>query len=154
VIVVPVSRNAARAFVREHHRHGIRPPSSEVLRAGLELDGQLVAVGTAGMPCRELMDGYTIEVARVCTLGDRNACSQLYGALCRAAKALGWRRAVTYTLASESGSSVRAAGFTLDAQIAARSRQIQSGARPRYQTNLLGENVAPEEPRLRWSRLL
>jgi hypothetical protein len=39
------------------------------------------------------------------------ACSMLYGAAWRAARALGYRRLVTYTLASEGGASLRAAGW-------------------------------------------
>ena len=39
-------------------------------------------------------------------------CSALYGACRRAAWALGYRRLVTYTLPSESGSSLRGAGWT------------------------------------------
>ena len=37
-------------------------------------------------------DGTTIEVTRVCTDGTANACSLLYGAMWRAAKALGYLR--------------------------------------------------------------
>ena len=59
----------------------------------------------------ESMDGETIEIVRVATTGTRNANSKLYGAICRAATALGYGRAVTYTLDSESGVSLRASGF-------------------------------------------
>ncbi len=58
-------------------------------------------------------DGWTLEVNRVCTDGARNACSMLYGAAWRAAKALGYRRLVTYTLPEEGGASLRAAGWKL-----------------------------------------
>jgi hypothetical protein len=37
----------------------------------------------------------------------------LYGASWRAAKAMGYRRMITYTQADESGASLRAAGFVL-----------------------------------------
>lgn len=50
-------------------------------------------------------------IVRVATDGAANACSQLYGALCRAGKALGYREAWTYTLPGEPGTSLRAAGF-------------------------------------------
>ena len=58
-------------------------------------------------------NGYTLEVNRVCTDGARNACSMLYGAAWRAAKALGYRRLITYTLPAEGGASLRAAGWKL-----------------------------------------
>jgi hypothetical protein len=36
----------------------------------------------------------------------------IYGALCRAAKALGYKEVWTYTLPAEPGASLRAAGFS------------------------------------------
>jgi hypothetical protein len=59
-----------------------------------------------------LDDGWTAEVIRVAVLeGQRNACSKLYSAAKRAAQAMGYRRVLTYTLASEPGSSLKAAGW-------------------------------------------
>ena len=51
------------------------------------------------------------NIARIGTVGVKNGCSMLYGALCRAATALGYREAWTYTLPDEPGTSLRAAGF-------------------------------------------
>lgn len=153
-----MTRTQTRAFVRAHHRHGRRPPASEILRAGLEHDGELVAVAIAGIPARELMDGYTIEISRVCVRAGVdptvNACSRLYGALCRAAAALGWRRAISYTLDHEPGTSLRAAGFQPVDDVPARSRAVKLGGRPRYQENLLGEVVELETAKVRWERRL
>ena len=53
----------------------------------------------------------------------------LLAAACRAARALGYRRLVTYTLASESGASLRAAGFRQLYTVRARSWHTPS--RPR-----------------------
>lgn len=116
--VVPVSLATARAYVAQHHRHS-EPPIGHKFSIGLEIDGQLVGVVIAGRPvARAWDDGRTIELLRVTTLGrdagGNNACSRLYGAACRAAAAMGYRRAVTYVLDSEPGTSVRAAGFTED----------------------------------------
>lgn len=63
---------------------------------------------------RWLDDGITLEVNRCCTDGTKNACSLLYGAAWRAAKALGYKRIYTYTRVSELGASLRAAGWTCD----------------------------------------
>jgi hypothetical protein len=52
-----------------------------------------------------------VEVTRVCTDGTRNACSLLYAAAWQAARALGYRRLITYTQAGQSGASLRAAGW-------------------------------------------
>ena len=62
---------------------------------------------------RLLDNGWTAEVTRLCTDGSRNACSMLYGAAWRAARALGYRRLITYILAEESGISLTASGFRL-----------------------------------------
>lgn len=52
-----------------------------------------------------------MEVTRLCTDGEPNGCSMLYGAARRAAIAKGYRRGLTYILASETGASLRAAGW-------------------------------------------
>jgi hypothetical protein len=65
-----------------------------------------------GRPVARMLDnGWTLEVNRCCTDGTRNACSLLYGAAWRAAKALGYRRLITYTLPEEGGASLRGAGW-------------------------------------------
>jgi hypothetical protein len=74
-------------------------------------------------------NGWTLEVTRCCTDQTRNACSMLYAAAWRAAKALGYRRLITYTLASEGGSSLKAAGWKVIHQTRAQSWDRQS--RPR-----------------------
>lgn len=152
--LVPVSRDEAKAFVREHHRHNVRPPSCEVLRSGVAVEGVLVGVALAGMPARELMDGRTLEITRVCTTGHENACTRLYGSIARAAQALGWRRLYTYTREGEPGTSPKAAGFVIDGYVPGRSRATKNGSRPRYDTNLLGERVAGHDdgPKIRWRR--
>jgi hypothetical protein len=149
--LVPLSQRQAAVFIREHHRHS-NPDRGDIFRVGLEADGELVAVATAGRPkAAGLQDGRTIEITRVCSLGAENACSMLYGALCRAAKALGYERAYTYTLASEPGSSPRAAGFHFDAVVGERNWAEESGY-ARYSENLLGETMTPSGPKKRWRR--
>lgn len=58
-----------------------------------------------------LDNGLTLEVNRLCTDGTKNACSFLYAAAWRAARAMGYRKIVTYILDTESGASLRAAGW-------------------------------------------
>lgn len=142
---VPLRQRDALAFVRAHHRHS-DPPRGDVIRVGLADNDELVAVGMAGRPvARCLDDGRTLEVLRVCTLGQPNACSQLYGALARAGGALGWRRVITYTLAEEPGSSLRAAGFTVDAELDGRVGW-SCPSRPR------GDHGHDGVARIRWTR--
>jgi len=108
----PVKRDDARPFIRDHHRHhGV--PTGFMWAHGVHDDnGELVGVATVGRPvARELDDGLTCEVTRLCTNGTPNACSMLYGAARRAAIAKGFRRGLTYILASEDGASLIAAGW-------------------------------------------
>jgi hypothetical protein len=58
-----------------------------------------------------LDDGWTLEVNRCCTDGVRNGCSMLYGKAWQVAKALGYRKLITYTLPAEGGASLRGAGW-------------------------------------------
>lgn len=156
--LVPVTLAEARRFVAAHHRHN-GPPLTWRFGVGLaDGDGALVGVALAGNPvARKLAQAEprTVEVTRVCTVGDRNANSRLYGAICRAAAALGFTSAVTYTLDSESGSSLRAAGFLPDGPATTRPGQTWAmPSRPRVETNLFGEPTTPDEPKTRWRRNL
>ena len=151
--LVPINITDAKRFVGRHHRHN-RPPVSGLFAVGLENGGGLIGVAIAGRPvARPLQDGSTVEITRVCTLEHKNANSRLYGAITRAAKALGYRRAYSYTLQSESGASLKAAGFVVDAILPARATW-NCPARQRVQTDLFGEETRPSEPKIRWLKML
>jgi hypothetical protein len=76
-------------------------------------DGKLVGVAIAVRPiCRRLDDGLTLEVLRVCTDGTANACPLLYARCAKIGRLMGYERIITYTLAWESGASLRAVGAT------------------------------------------
>jgi len=120
-----VTFRQAVVFVEKHHRHN-KPPRGHKFSIGL-FNGKLVGVVMAGRPvARAFDDGLTLEINRTCTLGHKNANSMLYGAAWRAAKAMGYRRAVTYTRKDESGVSLRAAGWRKVAELSARSSWAQS----------------------------
>ncbi len=145
----PVGLTEARTFVGQVHRHNL-PPKFGTFAVGAERDGELIGVAIVGRPvARALDDGFTAEVSRLATDGTPNACSMLYGACSRAAKALGYRRLITYTLQSESGISLRASGWTLDDTLAARP-SWDCPSRPRVQTDLFGNERRPSEPKYRW----
>lgn len=154
----PVTATEARRFVNEHHRHNEAPTSTQVSFAvGLYEGDTLMGVATAGRPvARALCDGFTLEINRTCLAGEvGNGNSRLYGAICRAAKALGYRKVITYTLHEESGASLLAAGFERVADIGSRSWRDSSVARPRYDSNLFGErNNAANAAKWRWERVL
>ena len=112
--VVPVHLRKANEFVRAHHRHS-RPVAGYKFAIGVMRGEQLVGVAIAGRPVAcYLDDGQALEITRVCTDGTRNASSMLYGAMRRAARAMGYEPIITYTLPEEGGASLRAAGFRLD----------------------------------------
>lgn len=113
-----MSLRRANAFVQEHHRHH-RPVQGAkfALAVALSATDGICGVAIVGRPvARHLDDGWTLEVTRLCTDGTPNACSKLYAAACRAARALGYTRLITYTLPAEGGASLRAAGWCLVGQ--------------------------------------
>jgi hypothetical protein len=111
--VVPMTLAEANHFVETHHRHHGKVQGHK-FSIGLHADERIAGVAIVGRPvARHLDDGMTLEITRCCTDGVRNGCSMLYGAAWRAAKALGYRRLITYVLADESGSSLRASGWRL-----------------------------------------
>jgi len=92
-----------------------------------------------------LDDGLTAEVLRLCTDGTKNACSMLYGAAARAAKAMGYTSIITYTLAIEAGSSLKASGWRnerltrggkWDRTNRTRSRSLNEGPKKRWRKDL------------------
>lgn len=149
----PVTLAEARRFVGQHHRHNL-PPRGHLFSVGVEARGELVGVAIASRPvARMLDDGRTIEVVRTCTDGTENANSKLYGAVIRAASALGYERAYTYTLATESGASLKASGWTRDADLTPRP-SWDTPSRPRQQIDLFGNDRRPPCAKVRWIKRL
>jgi hypothetical protein len=127
--VVPLTLDEANEFVLRHHRHH-KKVAGHKFSLGAQLDGAIVGVAIVGRPVsRHRDDGMTLEVTRLATDGTRNACSFLYGAAARAAMALGYARIGTYILASETGASLRAAGWRLIAKTPGKSWSVPSRAR-------------------------
>ena len=111
---VPITFKEACDFIARYHRHH-KPKVGHKFSIGVMVDDRLVGVAVCGRPVsRYLDDGYTCEINRVCTDGTRNACSFLYGACCRIAKIMGYKKIITYTLESENGASLKASGFYFD----------------------------------------
>lgn len=114
--VTTIGFSEAAAFVKKYHRH-CKPPIGHKFSLACYHNGNLCGVAICGRPVsRHYDNGDTIEITRLCTNGVRNACSKLYGAACRYARKVGYKKVITYTLESETGSSLRAANFTLDAE--------------------------------------
>lgn len=137
-IVIPISLKQANNFVEIHHRHNGRTAvdgGKFAIAASYKNQG-IVGVAIAGRPLSRVLDisfpldfkitkselkqGFspndellTLEVTRCCTIPDapKNTCSFLYGACWKIARAMGYGRLITYTLATESGSSLKGAGW-------------------------------------------
>ena len=138
--ITPISLEEANAFVETHHRHH-KPVVGHKFSVGVS-DGTIRGCAIVGRPVsRHLDDGWTLEVNRVCTDGTRNACSMLYGAAWRVAKALGYRRLITYTMPEEGGYSLRGAGWLLVGTRGGGNWNVKS--RPRIDTanHLAGQKL-------------
>ncbi len=111
--VVPLTFPAANECVRMWHRHHAPLPGGFAWYCiGAVEDGTVVGAAICGRPTnRNNDDGQTVEVIRLATDGTPNACSMLYGAAARTARSMGAARIITYTLDSEGGASLRAAGW-------------------------------------------
>lgn len=139
--VVPIPLDEANAYVERHHRHS-NPTVGHKFSIAAAIGDEVVGVAIVGRPlARPLDDGWTLEVLRLCSTGERNVGSFLYGACWRATRTLGYRKLVTYTLTSESGSSLRAAGWRVVGEVKARSWTTPS--RPRVDKH-------PLQERFRW----
>ena len=118
--LMPMTLREANHFVEQFHRHNGRTSrDGGKFAIGATCQGELVAVAIVGRPlARMLDDSVTAEVLRVCTRSEapRNSNSFLYAACWRAWRAMGGKKLVTYTLASESGDSLRGAGWKVIAE--------------------------------------
>ena len=139
--IVPIGLKAANKYVAAYHRHH-KPVRGCKFCVSVEDDsGVCCGVAICGRPISRYLDnGTTLEITRVCTNGTKNACSMLYGACIRAARALGYKKVITYTLLSETGASLKAANFINDGIAGG---LIWTGKRKR-------DNGVPPEKKTRW----
>lgn len=147
----PVAWSDAKRFVADHHRH-CPPPAGwrfgTGLRNGPGIDS-LIGVVIVGRPVARALDQKrVVEVNRLCIRDDIsrdlvwNACSMGYAWASKQARKRGFQRIVTYTLESEDGTSLRAAGWVPEAKT--RGGTWNCPSRPR-------EDKTSTEPKVRWS---
>ncbi len=142
--LVPITLRQANNFVSKYHRHH-KPSRGHKFSIGVCENGRLVGVCICGRPVsRYLDDGMTLEVNRLCTDGTKNACSILYAAAWRAARAMGYSKIITYILESETGVSLKAAGWLCEG----RAGGIEWNGRSCPQD----KNQYPHEMKTRWSK--
>lgn len=145
--LAPISLREANAAVTKWHRHH-KPARGQKFSISC-LDGwRLCGAAIVGRPvARGSDDGLTAEVLRLVTDGTRNACSILYAASARACQAMmGYEKVQTYILDSESGTSLKAAGWKFEAMTA--GGDWNSSARTGRRTD------QPMGPKQRWVKIL
>lgn len=150
----PITLREANAYVAQNHRHN-KPTNGHKWSIACYDGDRLCGVAICGQPiARKLDDGLTIEARRVCTDGTKNACSCLYGACARIAKEFGYRRIITYILEIESGTSLKASGWTMTEEKAGGvSWDMPSRRREDSQITLFGEERKyPDCKKQRWEK--
>lgn len=115
MIAVPIELRDAQAYINEYHRHHQAAHRDKFRIAAMD-DGEIIGVVQVGRPVsRVLDDGKTLEVLRLCTNGKKDVCSFLYSRAARIAKEMGYTKIITYILESETGTSLKASGWKLEA---------------------------------------
>lgn len=151
----PITLRDAQTFISQHHRHS-DPPQGWLCGVSVWNNETIVAVGVLGRPvAQQLQDGQTAEITRVATIEANNVATMIYGALCRVAEGLGYTRVISYTLASETGATLRAAGFTYAATVDARASWSRPNRERPDQLNLFGFRPRRDPgAKVRWERHL
>lgn len=139
IAIVPIFQKEAFNFVQQYHRHHKKPVGS-VFQIAVTNGEKIVGVAIVGRPNGRMQwDGFTLEVTRLCTDGTPNACSILYAACWRAAKAMGYRKLITYILNTEPGTSLKASGWKLIGERGGGSWSVKS--RPRIDKHPLQKKL-------------
>ena len=117
--VKPITIKKANEFVSIYHRHH-RPTSRNSGRwaiAAYHIDSdELVGVAIVGNPVSATyMDGVTAEITRLCVSdkSPKGTCSFLISRCSTIWKMMGGEKIITYTLSSETGASLKGAGWQL-----------------------------------------
>ncbi|HTF68645.1 MAG TPA: XF1762 family protein [Edaphobacter sp.] len=143
--IIPISLRQANEYVRTHHRHHSVVQGNK-FSVGARAAQEMVGVVIVGRPvARMLDDGMTVEVTRLCTNGAANACSFLYAAAAKISREMGYSRIVTYILASESGLSLKAAGWL---------RSVESSGGTWSRPSRPRKDSHPLEAKVRWEKRL
>lgn len=139
--IVPITLREANAYVDKYHRHHNASRGCKFAIGCMNGD-ELCGVAICGRPVGRYLDnGLTLEITRLCTDGTRNACSKLYSACVKVAKAMGYEKVVTYILQSENGASLKASNFTCEGEA---GKPMWTGTRKR-------DNGVPQEKKQRYA---
>ena len=144
--IVPITLKKANEIVTQWHRHH-KPSVGHKFSIALMENEDYIGIAICGRPvARGSDDGFTLEVARLCTNGTPNACSKLYGACARVAKEMGYVKIQTYILESEPGVSLKASGWIMEA--------VTTGGQWKRTDGVINRTDQPTEPKQRWVKFL
>lgn len=110
--IIPLELRQANELVTKWHRHH-KPCRGHRFSIGcLNNDGELVGAAIVGRPVSRMFEqAEVLEITRLVTNGEKNACSFLYSAVARIGKELGYKKIQTYILDSENGASLKASNY-------------------------------------------
>lgn len=147
IAVRPIELKSANAFIAELHRHH-KPVQGHRFSLSAWDGERMVGVATVGRPVARMGGDplKVLEVTRLCTDGTPNACSALYAAAARVGRAAGYERIQTYILATEPGTSLKAAGWVYEGE-AGGGQWHHTDGKPR-------RTDQPTEKKQRWARVL
>ena len=133
--------------VAELHRHH-RPAHGHRFSIGAKDESEVLrGAAIIGRPVGRKNPQYEwAEVTRLVTDGTENACSFLYGAAARICKEMGFTRIQTFILESESGVSLKAAGWSFDCMSEGGNWNVPSRGGRRIDQ--------PQERKQRWYKAL
>ena len=147
--IIPLELSNANALVGRWHRHH-KPAQGHKFSIGVfdTKENALVGAAIIGRPVARMVNHKTtVEVVRLVTDGTKNACSILYAAAARSAREMGYEKIQTYILESETGASLKAAGWYLDAEFA-------GGGQWKHTDGKMRRTDQPTSLKQRWAKLL
>ena len=141
--IAPCTLKEANEYVTLHHRHHKPSTGHKFSVKVVDDNNRTCGVAICGRPVSRYLDnGEILEINRLCTNGDYNVCSMLYGACARIAKNMGYRKIITYILLSENGASLKASNFVCEGEAGG---ELWTGRRSGR------DNGVPKERKTRWS---
>jgi hypothetical protein len=146
--IKPINLRVANAYIDAHHRHHKSVVGHRFSLQCVNDNDEVLGVVIVGRPvCRNSGDQLEVcEVTRLCTDGQPNVCSKLYGAAARVAKEMGFKKIQTYILSDEPGTSLKASGWKFVASTQG-GLWNHSDGKPRRRDQ-------PADTKSRWEKLL
>ena len=144
--VRPATLKQANELVSRWHRHH-KPAVGHRFSLAVMDGDRPCGAAIIGRPVGRKNPQYLwAEVTRLVTDGTKNACSKLYAAIARICKEMGFDRVQTFILESETGTSLKAAGWEFDC--------ISDGGDWNVPTRGGRRTDQPQQRKQRWKKVL